>query len=213
MQPYFMPYAGYFRLLAATDLFVVYDCVQFPRRGWVHRNKLPDAQGRLQWLTLPLAAAELDTTIHDLRFRAEPRDDFERQMRRFPSLAETPQDLRELLLDFSATPVDYLERTLAHACRAMGIPFRTVRSSTLGLPDTLRGQDRILAIAKAFGATRYLNASGGTALYDAAEFASQGIELQFLPEWQGDFSSVLDRLLREPPERIADDVRRQCTRP
>ncbi|MEL6186537.1 MAG: WbqC family protein, partial [Myxococcota bacterium] len=26
MQPYFMPYLGYFRLFAATDLFVVYDC-------------------------------------------------------------------------------------------------------------------------------------------------------------------------------------------
>ena len=40
MQPYFIPYAGYFRLFAASDLFVIYDCVQFPRRGWVHRNKL-----------------------------------------------------------------------------------------------------------------------------------------------------------------------------
>jgi len=213
MQPYFMPYAGYFRLLAATDLFVVYDCVQFPRRGWVHRNKLPDAQGRPQWLTLPLAASDVDTTIQHLQFRGEARDDFERQMRRFPSLASAPAQLRELLLDFRGTPVDYLERTMAHACRMMGLPFNTVRSSTLALPDTLRGQDRILTIAKAFGANRYLNASGGTALYDAADFASQGIELQFLPEWQGDFSSVLDRLLREPPGRIADDVRRQCTRP
>ena len=29
MQPYFMPYAGYFRLFAAADLFVALDCVQF----------------------------------------------------------------------------------------------------------------------------------------------------------------------------------------
>lgn len=213
MQPYFMPYAGYFRLLAAADLFVVYDCVQFPRRGWVHRNRLADAHGQLQWLTLPLAPSEVDTAIRNLRFRSEARADFERQMRRFPVLAAMPADWRKLLLDFHGTPLDYLERTLAHACGAMDIPFHTVRSSTLELPATLRGQDRILAIAQAFKATRYLNASGGTALYDAADFASQGIELQFLPEWQGDFSSVLDRLLREPPARIADDIRRQCTRP
>jgi hypothetical protein len=45
MQPYFIPYAGYFRLFAATDLFVIYDCVQFARRGWVHRNRLPDGAG------------------------------------------------------------------------------------------------------------------------------------------------------------------------
>ena len=53
MQPYFVPYAGYFRLFAATDLFVIYDCVQFPRRGWVHRNQLPGANGQPNWLTLP----------------------------------------------------------------------------------------------------------------------------------------------------------------
>ena len=46
MQPYFVPYAGYFRLFAASDLFVIYDCVQFPRRGWVHRNKMFAADGQ-----------------------------------------------------------------------------------------------------------------------------------------------------------------------
>src|SRR5437764_15470200 len=68
MQPYFVPYAGYFRLLAASDLFVIYDCVQFPRRGWVHRNQIPDAHGRAAWLTLPLAKAPQEVLIRDLAF-------------------------------------------------------------------------------------------------------------------------------------------------
>jgi hypothetical protein len=68
MQPYFFPYAGYFRLLAASDLFVIYDCVQFPRRGWVHRNKLLDASGEARWLTLPLEKAPQSVLIQDLRF-------------------------------------------------------------------------------------------------------------------------------------------------
>ena len=46
MQPCFVPYAGYVRLFAASDLLVVFDCVPFPRRGWVHRNRLPNARGR-----------------------------------------------------------------------------------------------------------------------------------------------------------------------
>jgi hypothetical protein len=41
MQPYFFPYAGYFRLLQAADHFVLLDCVQFPRRGRVHRTQVP----------------------------------------------------------------------------------------------------------------------------------------------------------------------------
>jgi hypothetical protein len=39
MQPYFLPYPGYFRLFAAADQVALFDCVQFPRRGWVHRSR------------------------------------------------------------------------------------------------------------------------------------------------------------------------------
>jgi WbqC-like protein family len=62
MQPYFLPYAGYSRLFAATDLFVVYDCVQFPRRGWVHRNRLVNTAGAERSSlpgTLPVLACKL----------------------------------------------------------------------------------------------------------------------------------------------------------
>src|SRR5215212_9434208 len=68
MQPYFVPYAGYFRLFAASDLFVIYDCVQFPRRGWVHRNLLVDASGEARWLTLPIEKAAQNVLIRDLSF-------------------------------------------------------------------------------------------------------------------------------------------------
>ena len=74
MQPYFLPYAGYFRLFAATDLFVIYDCVQFPRRGWVHRNRLVDASGKERWLTLPLAKVPQRTLIRDLCFASDAID-------------------------------------------------------------------------------------------------------------------------------------------
>jgi hypothetical protein len=93
MQPYFMPYAGYFRLLAATELFVVYERVQFPRRGWVPRNKLADAHGQPQWLTMPLASAEVDTAICDLRFRSGAREDLQPSVpRRGVCLKELPKN-------------------------------------------------------------------------------------------------------------------------
>ena len=54
MQPYFIPSTGYFRLLSRADTFVIYDCVQYQRRGWLHRNKLLNHKNKPQWLTLPL---------------------------------------------------------------------------------------------------------------------------------------------------------------
>lgn len=40
MQPYFLPYLGYFQLMAAVDVFVLFDNVQFIRRGHIHRNRI-----------------------------------------------------------------------------------------------------------------------------------------------------------------------------
>src|SRR6476619_972718 len=97
MQPYFIPYAGYFRLFAASDLFVIYDCVQFPRRGWVHRNKMFGADGRECWLTLPLAKMARDVRIRDLSFSADAGAILQERMRRIPLLTSPTQPAPEIL--------------------------------------------------------------------------------------------------------------------
>ena len=163
MQPYFIPYAGYFRLFAASDLFVIYDCVQFPRRGWVHRNRLLDAAGRECWLTLPLAKAPRDVRIRDLRFSADADRILEDRMRRIPLLAAPRQPEPEIvasLKNLAGTPVDYLERLLRAIVTYLGLRWQIVRSSTLDVPDSVRGQDRIIEIARRLGAVRYVNAPG-----------------------------------------------------
>src|SRR5260221_8734487 len=115
MQPYFLPYAGYFRLLAASDLFVIYDCVQFPRRGWVHRNMLLDASGEARWLTLPLEKAPRDVLIRDLRFPPNATDLLAERLRPFPlAAAVTPstEHILAALADVRGTPLEYIERLL-----------------------------------------------------------------------------------------------------
>lgn len=208
MQPYFAPYAGYFRLFASADLFVVYDCVQFPRRGWVHRNRLPGRDGVLRWLTLPLEHAPQGARICDLRFRQDARAALSAQLRRFPSLEALPARMRGALLEVGGTPVDYIERLLGASCELLGLPFHTVRSSSLGIPAAVHGQDRILAIANALGATRYINSPGGRDLYDEAAFAAAGLALEFLPPYPGAQTSVLHRLAIEPARELQADVAR-----
>src|SRR6185436_14958299 len=97
MQPYFIPYAGYFRLFAASDLFVIYDCVQFPRRGWVHRNRLPDASGAQRWLTLPLESAPQNTLIRDLRFASDAAGQWAVRLRKFGLVANEPGCIGHIL--------------------------------------------------------------------------------------------------------------------
>src|SRR3954469_24988813 len=168
MQPYFMPYAGYFRLFQASDLFVIYDCVQFPRRGWVHRNRLADARGVNRWLTLPLAKAPQDVLIRDLRFSPNAHELLAERLRPF-HLATADRDVQDILLavrNVSGSPTSYLERLLERVVCHLGFPWKVMRSSALGIPAALRGQHRILEIARQLGATNYVNTPGGTGLYN-----------------------------------------------
>jgi hypothetical protein len=209
MQPYFIPYAGYFRLFAASDLFVIYDCVQFPRRGWVHRNTMPAADGRECWLTLPLAKMPRDVRIRDLSFSADAEAILQERMRRIPLLAaprEPAPELLESLKRVVGAPVDYLERLLREIVSSLGLRWHTIRSSSLDVPDSFHGQDRILEIARRLGATRYINAPGGRALYEPERFAAAGIELRFLDHYPGPSSSILQRLLQEDRQSLFDDI-------
>jgi hypothetical protein len=209
MQPYFIPYAGYFRLFAASDLFVIYDCVQFPRRGWVHRNKMLGADGRECWLTLPLAKMPRDVRIRDLSFSADAAAILEQRMRCIPLLA-TPRNLSpeilESLMHVAGSPVDYLERLLREIVSHLGLRWRTIRSSSLDVPDSFHGQDRIIEIARRLGAARYINAPGGRALYEPGRFAAAGIELRFLDPYPGPSSSILHRLLQEDRQTLSSDI-------
>jgi hypothetical protein len=207
MQPYFIPYAGYFRLLAASDIFVVYDCVQFPRRGWVHRNRMTNNQGEPQWLTLPLQRSPQDALINELQFRENAAEYLKAEAKRFPALTKPDQHgMLDALHDLSGKPVDYIERLLHRAAGALGLRWNTLRSSTLNIPREVNGQERILAIAKTLNAGCYVNAPGGRTLYDHARFNDDGIDLRFLPDFSGNYHSILERVLTDRVDAIAQEI-------
>ena len=213
MQPYFFPYAGYFRLFSAADTFVILDCVQLPRPGWVHRNRFMNAEGRFDWLTLPLAKASYTTPIRDLHLRPEARSVLEASFRRFPVLRDALKAKHPLLarvLDISSPDLTaYLSGLLAEVTQTLGLSKPMVRSSELGLDPALQAQDRVLAIVKALGGTRYVNAPGGRHLYDSESFARCGVQLQFLTEYGAGMESTLSRLLTEPARALSEEIERE----
>lgn len=212
MQPYFIPYAGYFRLMAACDLFVIYDCVQFPRRGYVHRNNLKRQDGKAEWLSLPLASCARQTLIRELTFRDDRREWWAAARRRFPVLADPGEDARVLVRQMQenmasdASPLDLISALLAATSRGLGFKCAFLSSSTLGIPETVKGEARIIEIAKSVGAKRYVNAPGGRALYDQENFAKAGIELRFLTDYDGSTLSILERVHAEGWEALSGEL-------
>ena len=153
MQPYFLPYAGYFRLFHATDLFVIYDCVQFIRRGWIHRNRFSNANGELSWFTLPLLKAPRDIKISELGFLDAADQYLRDQQNKFPlftSAAYLASEFNDSLLHCSQHPVSYITHLLSLTCNKLQLPFNVAYSSQLQLPAELKGQDRIIFHCKLF---------------------------------------------------------------
>ena len=40
MQPYFLPYIGYFQLMKSVDTFIIYDNIKYTKRGWINKNRI-----------------------------------------------------------------------------------------------------------------------------------------------------------------------------
>ena len=64
MQPYFLPYLGYFQLVGAVDTFVFFDDVNFIKKGWINRNNvLIDNKAHL--FTIPLKKVSQNKMINE----------------------------------------------------------------------------------------------------------------------------------------------------
>lgn len=208
MQPYFYPYMGYFRLLAAVDTFVLFDCVQFPRRGRVHRTAVLNAHDREGWLTLPLARASRETRIDALNFATGAQKELAGRMAALPWLDHLamPEPISTALFGPLDRPIDYLERNLRAVANYLGIRTRIIRSSGFEIPKNVTGGNRVRAVAKAVNATHYLNAPGGQDLYDRKSFTAEGIELEFLAPYEGERIYMLHAICTEQSDGLIADA-------
>ncbi|HSX29866.1 MAG TPA: WbqC family protein [Candidatus Saccharimonadales bacterium] len=186
MQPYFMPYIGYWQLIASVDTFVVYDNIEYTKKGWFNRNRILDGDhDRL--FTIPIKKDSDYLNVVD-RYRS---DDSEKEIRR--TLAIIQQTYRKASQYAVAYPLieacflhddknlfGYIYNSIKAICEYLDITTDIVVSSTVDADHSLKGQQKVLAIAKATGADMYINASGGVDLYDKDVFKAEGIELNFI---------------------------------
>ena len=66
MQPYFMPYIGYFSLIKHSDQFILFDTPQFIRHGWIERNRILKPNGEPLYIKVPLKKSPRETKINKL---------------------------------------------------------------------------------------------------------------------------------------------------
>jgi hypothetical protein len=184
MQPYLFPYIGYFQLLASVDEFVVYDNIQYTKKGWINRNRFLQ-NGVDAMFSLPLAKASdyLDVREREIADAYNPAAllaRFAGAYGKAPFYGETRPLLEDVLGNPERNLFAFLHDALLLTVAHLGLKTVIRVSSTVPIDHALAGQDKVLALCEALGATTYINPIGGVELYSREDFAARGIELHFL---------------------------------
>lgn len=182
MQPYFMPYLGYWQLMAAVDKYVVYDDVNYIKGGWVSRNNIL-MNGQAHMFTITLNGASPNKHFNEI----EVRDDFKKFRNMLQSCyAKAPyyneiMSIMEQILKYENRNLGaFLYHSYQVILDYLGINTELILSSTIEKDNSLRAEHKVKHICHLLGADTYYNTIAGENLYDSNDFANDGIMLKFV---------------------------------
>jgi hypothetical protein len=182
MQPYFLPYIGYFQLIKSADIFVLADEYQYTKKGWINRNRAI-LNKRVE--TFTLAVSSDGDCISEKKLHS-PEDNKSLFRKIKQSYVDAPHSqtinvrLEEILLSEKAYLFPLIEYSIATICEFLAIDTQILRLSDLDNNKELNGIDRVQDIVKNLGGDTYLNPEGGREIYKTDAFNCNGLELEFL---------------------------------
>ena len=223
MQPYFFPYIGYFQLLNMVDKYVVFDTAQFANNKWGFRNQIliNGDPGFFRVKTLKANQNKLFNEIEisgDAEAKKNNIHTLECAYGKAPHFPEVMPVLEEFLMADHENLAEYNVASIKLVCNYLGINTEILLFSELDCDRDLKRQYRIFDVCRMLGGNEYINAIGGTELYDFEEFRENGIELAFLktddiryPQFGGEFVpdlSIIDVMMFNSVPEIQDLLNR-----
>jgi len=199
MQPYFLPYVGYFQLINAADLFIVYDNIKYTKKGWINRNRFL-LNGKDAVFSIPLRK---DSDSLDIRER-EISPDFRKSKllnqireayRRSPYFERTFPLVERIVLEKETNLFKFILNSIRQTCESLAIGTEIAVSSSLPIDHSLPGKAKVVALCKHAGADVYINAIGGQELYSKEDFGAQGIDLKFLKTKPFEYEQLGDKFV------------------
>lgn len=227
IQSCYIPWRGYFSIIARCDVFIFLDSVQFTRRDWRSRNRIKTPQGP-QWLSIPVNQkgqfhAPIDAiSIADPNWAQQHLRSIEANYRRAQHFAEAFPMLEEAYLTASSDGnLSAINRALtASLCRLIGLSTPLMRDVDLLGRTSLETMDstaRLVELTASLKASEYLSGPAARTYLDEAAFKSRGIGVTWmdygnLPEYQqlwGLFDpslSIVDALLNLGKAGLRDAI-------
>ncbi|WP_294655902.1 WbqC family protein [uncultured Fusobacterium sp.] len=185
MQPYFLPYIGYWQLLNAVDKYIIYDDVNYIKGGWINRNRIL-INKEAKYFTIKLNGASSNKLINEVEvstdkiYKKKMLKTVEESYKKAPFFDRVFPIIEEIIENEEDNLAKYLKYSIEKICNYLEIKTELLLSSELEKDNSLRGKDKVISVCKKMGATEYYNAIGGQELYSFEEFKNNGIELKFL---------------------------------
>ena len=184
LQSNYIPWKGYFDMIASVDEFILYDDVQFTKNDWRNRNKIKTPTG-VQWLTIPVRQENLEqkiseTKISDKRWADKHWKTIKQNYSRAQYfseytgiIAETYQQAAKLEL-LSEVNLLFL-RTI---CQLVNIKTIITSSSDY----TLHGDRvaRLINLCQQTSASSYISGPAAKCYLDESAFSQAGITVEWM---------------------------------
>lgn len=184
VQSSYIPWKGYFDLIASVDEFVLYDSAQYTKRDWRNRNQIKTPTGLL-WLTIPVEVkgkftqSVRETKIADREWPRKHWSSIEHNYKRakyFWEYGRLVGDLFKEAAEFTdLSAVNYL--FLTRVCALLGIDTRISWSMDYELNGDKTGT--LLSVCKQAGASEYVSGPSAKDYLDVQEFVKEDIKVVF----------------------------------
>src|SRR5665647_658186 len=187
MQPYFLPYIGYWQLMNAVDKFIVDDDLQFIKAGWINRNRIL-LNAEPFFITIPLKPGSHSSKIRERFISDQYFDKGADKLLKTINIAYLKAPYFNKAMPIIERCFLFKEKNLSRfifnsikiISEYLEITSEIIFSPQIEMDHSLKGQERVIEICKNFSATSYINSFGGLELYDSKSFESSRIELKFL---------------------------------
>ncbi len=183
LQSNYIPWKGYFDMIAAVDEFILYDDMQYTRRDWRNRNQIKTPQG-VQWLTVPVRVKGKyhqrirETEIDGTDWAAAHWKALVHNYRRAPHFREIASWLEPLYLEQHFTHISQLNCSFIKAiCNYLAIKTVVTSSSDYRLIDGKT--ERLADLCKQAGGTEYISGPTAKKYIDENIFSDFGIKLSW----------------------------------
>lgn len=184
MQPTYLPWSGFFRLIGRSNIFIFLDDAQYERGTWHQRNRIL-ANGKVQWITVPVRRANfgqsiLEVSVDDLSaWRKKHLEMVRHSYGKHPYYADVASAL-EPISDTDLTSLADLNIALIQKfCNGLKLEgIKYLRSSCLGVTGVRT--DRVIAICEHVGANEYLSPRGAESYLAEDRFSERtSVKLMF----------------------------------